>query len=1376
MVVESASSPVMARPVGPNQERYLLAETLTAPAYMMPLTNRIRGPLDHGRLQAAIETVCNRHESLRCRIEPLPGMTFQAVPEPYVATTLDMVDLPVDAPPEQVAATIRTYVMRKPDLSAPSLRLFQLIRFADDHHLLTVSHHHSVSDGQSTQIFLKEVFDAYRGAPAPGDAPPYSAFYSPDWTETDAYRSAQAYWIERLSDVGEATAIARDRQGGEDEPLSDSVDHVLPYDVARAVRATAKDIGVSTFNILYAVAGILLARQSGSRHVVTAFQSNGRRSLKGSERTIGPFSNALVVALDVDPAQRFSDFVRGLRVDVTAAIKNEAVPFHHIIRLTGVRPHYGINAYPALARFDGGDLDVTPAEMPIRESDFDINFRFFDEPDRLSFYIYYASRVLRRDRIALIAEMFGTVLAEFAARPDALIGEIRVSDPAANAPLPEPIAAVSDKITPIHSRFLDAARRHPDKIAIETPSEAISYGELEARSAVLANRLSKLPAAASPSIGIVAPRSIALIVAMVAASRAGRAFAVLDPGYPDPRLRQAMALAGVTTVLTAASCRDRASMLAGIAGHAATQVIPIECDASADRGDSPFVDTAPAPILTGEPIAYYLFTSGSTGTPKCIATGHAPLGNFVDWQSRTFDIGADDRVTMLSGLSHDPVMRDVFTTLSVGATLLIPEGVPLAEPGALGDWMLAVRPTVAHMTPALGRIVAISHGSRQPIESLRWIFWGGDILAPSLLKQIAPIVPGARSVNFYGATETPQAVASQIWDGDETTRTVPIGQAVDGFALTVEDPAGGVLARGEVGELVISSHFLSMGYVDGGALVAHPCDGQGTPRYRTGDRAYRLPDGAIQLLGRTDDQIKVRGFRVEPGEVAAALGRLDGVKAAVVLPRESPAGRSMVAFVELADGIADAPAVIRSLQSSLRQTLQDYMVPDDIRRVDAIPLLPNGKVDRAALLAMIDAPTAPDARVSERSVPANALESELVTLWQSILGMRGIKPTSSFAAIGGDSLSFVEISIATEKKLGSLPDRWETMSIAELAKSQQKTLPRPLAMIETAMLVRAVAIILVVSGHFKAISYGGGATHALFLVTGFLIGNLQLTEVFRTESARPFFGLILKILVPVWLYSFLLFSARMIFAEPANISMILLVENFVDYSQYSGPYRDGHDFFLWYVHCFLQIIALIAVGAWLNFRVGMPIKTPLAMCIGLLAIGAIGRFGLPFMFVDDFATLGVTALSMPNYLPSAHLGTVALGALVATVTSTAHKGLVTAIILLFAALSAWFYPSNGWSFIIAFGIALLFFKRLIFLKFLIVPVLTLSGASLFIYLTHFQWRSIMRAIGLPEIPTLQVALAIVGGIIIWMMWQRLTAYLTFRRNDGLGDPALVDGH
>jgi len=526
------------------------------------------------------------------------------------------------------------------------------------------------------------------------------------------------------------------------------------------------------------------------------------------------------------------------------------------------------------------------------------------------------------------------------------------------------------------------------------------------------------------------------VQALLGVLMAGAAFLVLDPAHPAARRRSAVLQARPRAWIEIEAAEPLPAELAAMA-----DAVPrLQLDLS---GEIYGVDEAELalPAVSPGDLAYVAFTSGSTGEPKGILGTHGPLSHFCAWHARQFGLTGEDRFSVLSGLSHDPLLRDLFAPLGLGATLCMPDVDDLGSPARLAGWMARQRITVCHLTPAREQILA---EGGVDLPRLRLAFFGGDVLTERDVARLRDMAPAAACVNFYGTTETPQAVSwfDASGAGDWPGRRVPIGRGIDDVQLLVLNEADDQAAPGELGEVCVRTPHLSLGYLGDGRLTAerfgiHPwTDGPEDRLYRTGDLGRYRADGAVVLAGRRDGQVQVRGFRVEPAEVETALALHPAVREAAVLLREVSGadgkGRELLTAWLVGEEGASRPAA-GELREILRQRLPDPMVPEAFVWLERLPLTPNGKLDRRVLPAPL--PTAIEA-VRADEPPADPVEEWVAELWQELLGLERVGRHDNFFDLGGHSIVATRVVSRLEQDLGvEIPLRslFETPTVAGLA-------------------------------------------------------------------------------------------------------------------------------------------------------------------------------------------------------------------------------------------------------------------------------------------------------------------------------------------------------
>jgi amino acid adenylation domain-containing protein len=638
----------------------------------------------------------------------------------------------------------------------------------------------------------------------------------------------------------------------------------------------------------------------------------------------------------------------------------------------------------------------------------------FEDSEGVTLRVVYNTGLFSEATIDHLLDAYEELLAQIVADPDAAMSSYTIGSARGRAVLPDPRAPLTSvPAANVAAAVVETATRVPGQVAVCQGAASISYGELERRSAALADRLIAGGFGPESVAAVTARRKPELIVALLGVLRAGGAFVLVDPGQPAAR-----SIDGLEAL--------QPRIWIAIDGEPA---LPDELQQYVDQlpianrlqlgdgghltGDGVRPGAAEiAPSIAADSLAYVAFTSGSTGRPKGIAGEHGPLAHFIAWHRDTFAFSTTDRFSMLSGLLHDPLLRDVFTPLTVGATLVVPSAEDLASPAGIADWLSAEQITVAHLTPPMIRFIAQAERQSSRPLTLRQVFCGGDALRWDDVARLAAMAPDARVVNFYGTTETPQAMGYHaVGDArsaaaaheDEASALVPVGRGIDGVQLLVVGN-GRQCGVGEPGEIWIRTANLARGYLDAQQtserFILNPFTGLAGDRiYRTGDRGRYRPDGTVQFLGRGDDQVKIRGFRVEPAEIERVLRQQPLVDDALVMARDSSTqGLQLVAYVVC----PGAAASIAELRSALVHRLPEYMVPAHIVPVESLPLTKNGKVDRAAL------PLPPDERPvgvsTQYTAPSTPVERLIAGIWTDVLGWREVGIYDNFFELGGHSL------------------------------------------------------------------------------------------------------------------------------------------------------------------------------------------------------------------------------------------------------------------------------------------------------------------------------------------------------------------------------------
>jgi amino acid adenylation domain-containing protein len=887
----------------------------------------------------------------------------------------------------------------------------------------------------------------------------------------------------------------------------------------------------------------------------------------------------------------------------------------------------------------------------------------------------------------------------------------------------------------IFDSFLAVVRNSPHANALVHASRTWTYAQLESASRALATQLLAHPAE-NDVVALYARRAPELVVGMMACLRAGLTFFVLDAAYPAARLQQLLSVARPGRCVIV----DPTLAHAALAGLQLPPVV-LRLDAAAwqelqrikkcdERKDS--LDQ-----VHSSTVAYLLFTSGTSGTPKCIKTAHPPLVHFVDWYARTFSVDTNTRVSMLSGLGHDPILRDVFVPLSCGAELHIPGQETLLDPAGLFAWLRRSRVTHIHMTPQLGRVICLGRRSDVDLRDLKFAFSGGDVLLRKHVTELCAAAPGARVVNFYGSTETPQAMGYHVFDpsADNHLDVVPVGRGLDDVQLLVVDENLLHMAVDVRGQVAIRTRFLSAGYVGDSALTkqrffTHP-DGQDADDklYLTGDVGHVRSDGAVVVHGRMDDQVKVRGFRVELADVVHHLERSSLVSSAVVLPEVAPGGeKRLVAYLVKPTGGVDNVGATAALRAELASSIPSYMIPFEFIWLAAFPLLPNGKIDRAALASLKPA-QAPSTHVLEDST-----EATIASQWKALLGRDSIDVNSTFRHLGGDSLSSITAGMRLESVLGTLPDGRDMLTLGQLAKLK-RTKRSWLTRVDATVLLRAVSIIAIVAGHF-GLPEVAGSVRTLFVVSGMSFGKYLVPQVLMTGRVSGILRLVLNIALPTALFTVFLDVAFFTFKWQG----LLLANNLFQ------PRFEDSGFSFWFLDVLVQnlliLAALLALRPVQDLVRQRPFWVP--WCASLLFAG------LAAVEPEVWDTRHLF-----DHVPHVYLGAVLLGWAAVQAASPRQRLLVLVAMLATFGAPAWQSEQALWLPFVATTF-------LVYQHQILLPVQAgkwvnlIAGASLFTYLTDRQVKHLLDRTPLAPHPVLAVCVSLAVGIVIWKSWETLS--------------------
>ncbi|HEX6359951.1 amino acid adenylation domain-containing protein [Actinophytocola sp.] len=981
----------------------------------------LRGTLDAAALRAAFATAMAHHPGLRLELVRTAGRIARQRIRDDAELRWRVTDLTGAADPEAAFAALLTAEAEEPlDTGLAPLLRWHLVTLAERHHRLVQVEHHLIHDGHSFAILLRDVFTAYRAhivgePPALAPTRSYAEHVGSGGDRADARDRGLAYWRDELRDVPFHITLPGLRTPGAVRRYRGSqLRQHIDADLAEQLRARCRTDGHTPFSAMLTLFGELLRRHSGQREMVVG-TAVGNRPV-GFERAIGMFVNTLPLRVSLRPGAAASEAVDDVTDTLLRALPHQDVPVQELTRALGL--HTSGTDNPLFnVMFSAHDAPLPEIEVPSLDvslyeghntgtTRFDLDVVLLPDDRRvvgarlgaagMTLLWDHDSDLFDAGIVALLADRFVALLRAYVAEPHTELAALAVP------PLPPEAAAHEPDLT-----LLDPVRAgDPGALAAIAGNDQLSYGELDHRVSALVERLRAAGVTAGQPVAVVLPRGIDNLVALLACLRSGAVYAPLSPRDPVARLDRLL-----TRLRPALVLATRESSLA----------LPVDRVPALLDGPA-FPSAEPAAVLADG--AYLIHTSGSTGTPKPVLVSRPALAGYVGAITARFELSAKDRVLVFAQPSFDVAVEEVLPSLAAGSCLVLPQrevptGPELAAVLALRGVTVANLPT----SYFLATQEALRDAARKRRWSPRLLVLGGERL-PALALRGLLADTGATVCNAYGVTEA--VVTSTVHEVTEADLAgeldLPLGVELAGVRVHVLDDGGWPLPAGGVGELAIGGSLLADGYVahddaTASRFVAHAALG-GERVYLTGDRGYRDPSGRLWFLGRRDNQVKLRGHRIELEEIEAiAAGALDGRTCAVVLSRDTDDGPRLVGFVAGADRPDQA-----ALTAALARRLPAALVPSTWFALTELPTLAGGKPDRAALTRI----AADLGKVeAERPRPEPDFTGPGQTLvargWRAVLGHDRFAADSHFFEVGGHSLLAAQLAAWFEPHLGHRP-------------------------------------------------------------------------------------------------------------------------------------------------------------------------------------------------------------------------------------------------------------------------------------------------------------------------------------------------------------------
>nr|AKA59395.1 non-ribosomal peptide synthetase [uncultured bacterium AB_162] len=1008
---------------------------------------RLGGQLDLAALDRALTALIERHEALRTRVVRTSDGPVQVV-DPAPPVRLEAEPLEQGHSSQAVHAVLTEEARRPFDLERSPPARFRLFELAADDHVLTYTVHHLVSDGWSVELLLRELADAYAGEPPEAAPARYADFvaWEREFETSERGKRQLAYWMRQLADAPAGLALPADRtrppraqgHGGE-------LAFAFGEEATSAAQRLARERGATTHAVVLGAFAALLSTYSGQDDLVIG-SPLARRPRRDFEDTAGMFVNMAALRVDTSGDPTFAELVTHVRDVVVGAFGHQELAFETVAAELGLRREPGRRPLLQVAFVASPDLEldmsrsglrVEVAPIHTRTSKFDLTLYLTDDPVAMRGRFEYDAELFDAQTAERLALHLTRLLERALERPDTALSDLDLLDDAERAE--QLVAWNSTDAEFPHVGLAELVRRtaaaQPRAVALVDGPDEVTYGELVERAERVARGLVRRGVAAGDFVGLLLGRGIGQVEAMLGVLFAGAAYVPIDSATPAARLEFIVADAELRWVVV-----EPGGAPAGVSG-----ALPVTLDELREPDGSEAL-----PAAAGAAPAYCIYTSGTTGRPKGVVVTHGNVVRLVTNDRLPFEFGPGDVWSLFHSYTFDFAVWELFGCLAHGGRLVVVGEAEARDTQRFWELFRRARVTVLNQTPsAFAQLLLVERSEPAELEHLRYVVFGGERLAPRMLAGFRERHPSVALVNMYGITEvTVHASVHFVTDADVAADVSNIGVPIPTTTLHVLDRHGGrrLLPVGAVGELYVGGLGVAAGYLrrpelDSQRFVADPF---GAGRlFRSGDLARRRVDGTIEFLGRADAQIKLRGYRIEPGEVEAALREHPAVAAAVVrLDRD---GERLVAFVVAADaaGSAAAPGAAE-LRAHLAAELPDYMVPGRFRSLERLPLTPNGKLDERALWAVAD-----ELDDHRGGPPRTATAKRLAAVWAELLELDEVQAEDSFFDLGGHSLLAARVLEHVKRLFGvALPlrvlfDHPHLQELADLIDTRAEAGPPP---------------------------------------------------------------------------------------------------------------------------------------------------------------------------------------------------------------------------------------------------------------------------------------------------------------------------------------------
>lgn len=1020
-----------------SQQRLWLVDNLINEkhVYNVPIIIKLEGNLDFVALENSFIDIIKRHEILRTNFINKKGEITQYI-SPFKQFSVKEIDLTncneseADFLCEQIISEEATNVF---DLKRDQLIRTKLIKKSNKEYILIIVLHHIITDGWSTQLLLAELEKYYNSYTLTGKnyIMPLKIQYG-DYSEwqrdvltTEKYKKQLSYWKKKLSDDVPVVRLPFKKTNKTVPTFNGgSVSLTIPGGLNRQIKDLYKQEGVTSFMVLLAVYKTLLFKYTGLEDLVVGSPVANRNNPE-IEELIGFFVNTVVYRTRIHGHQTYKDVLKNVRSTFIEALDNQNIPFEKVVEEVspeerGFSPLFNVAfSYQnnSNKKINFNNINAKRIGIKSNIAKYDLTLAILESSDKINLLFEFNSDMYSIEEINSLKNHFLNILTYVVRNPDAKLSNINMLSSKEEDRIIRGLnktKSINNKVGCIHNLFEQQAEKHPNKIAISKGKEEITYLELDYQSNQLARYLIKKGVKKDNPVLIYSDRNISMIIGMLAVLKAGAAYIPVDPFYPAERIKSILRNSESQFVLS------QDNLLNDLSGMEA-DIITLDTDwekISKESVRKVKVEVNP------DSLAYIIYTSGSTGAPKGVEVTHKGPVNLVNWTIRRFELTSKDRASQYFRSAFDGSVWEIWSTISVGATLYIVDEETKIDPKSLQDWLINNKITVSTLPPVIVKDLVSLEWSRN--VHLRYIFTGSDRVQKADVDKVP-----FKIVNAYGPTEASVISSSAIiYDKNKSPH---IGSPIDNAQIFILDADLNPVPIGVIGEIYISGDGIAKGYLNRPDLTAEKfipnrfSRNPGARMYRTGDLGKYLEDGNIEFIGRIDTQIKIRGFRIELCEIESVICEYPNIEESIVLLKEDGNGNRYLASYAL----INSESYEKELKEFLRAKLPDYMIPIDYFWLKEWPLTPNGKIDRQQLLSL---------EKVKRNTPVNfdsILEEKIYKIWQTVLNKNDISYMDNFFESGGHSLLLTKMQGLLQEEFSvelSLKSLFENTTIDGMAK------------------------------------------------------------------------------------------------------------------------------------------------------------------------------------------------------------------------------------------------------------------------------------------------------------------------------------------------------